>query len=259
MSKLLINENPVMIIPSLAVKIGLNEAVILQQIHYWVHGSRHVIGGRKWIFNTYKEWQEQLPFWSESTIKRTIHSLEKQGLLLSGNWNRSKMDKTKWYTIDYQQLEELTEGEQITPSEEPHRADHETTAAETDPNNKQVDLYELLDDSVDESMPKQATPATVPEKIPVAEVIQYLNEKTNAAYKPSSPKTKELIRARAREGFTLEDFKAVIDLKAAEWLEDPVMCKYLRPETLFGSKFEAYRNQKSWKKELNEEDFDLDE
>ncbi|WP_249366800.1 hypothetical protein [Neobacillus rhizophilus] len=46
MSKLLINENPVMIIPSLAVKIGLNEAVILQQIHYWVHGSRHVIEGR---------------------------------------------------------------------------------------------------------------------------------------------------------------------------------------------------------------------
>ncbi|WP_307852138.1 conserved phage C-terminal domain-containing protein [Neobacillus rhizophilus] len=67
------------------------------------------------------------------------------------------------------------------------------------------------------------------------------------------------MRARAREGFTLEDFKAVIYLKSAEWLEDPVMCKYLRPETLFGSKFEAYRNQKSWKKELTEEDFDLDE
>ncbi|MCH6265342.1 conserved phage C-terminal domain-containing protein [Neobacillus citreus] len=259
MSKLLINENPVMIIPSLAVKIGLNEAVILQQIHYWVHGSRHVIEGRKWIFNTYKDWQEQLPFWSESTIKRAIHSLEKQGLLLSGNWNRSKMDKTKWYTIDYQRLEELTESEPMNPSEEPQSADHETAATETDPNHTQVDLYELLDDNGDEYMPQPATPSPAVEKIPVAEVIHYLNEKTNAAYMPSSPKTKELIRARAREGFTLEDFKAVIDLKTAEWLEDPVMCKYLRPETLFGSKFEAYRNQKLWKKELTEEDFDLDE
>lgn len=259
MSKLLINENPVMIIPSLAVKIGLNEAVILQQIHYWVQTSRHVIEGRKWIFNTYKDWQEQLPFWSESTIKRTIHSLEKQGFLLSGNWNRSKMDKTKWYTINYQQLEELTEGEPTNPSEETQPNDHETTVTETDPNHTQVDLYELLDENVEKSVPQQATPTPAVEKIPVTEVIHYLNEKTNAAYKPSSPKTKELIRARSREGFTLEDFKAVIDLKAAEWLEDPVMCKYLRPETLFGSKFEAYRNQKPWKKKLNEEDFDLDE
>jgi uncharacterized phage protein (TIGR02220 family) len=253
-SKLLINENPVMIIPSLAVKIGLNEAVILQQIHYWVHGSRHVIEGRKWIFNTYKDWQEQLPFWSESTIKRSIHSLEKQGLLLSGNWNRSKMDKTKWYTIDYQQLDELTEGEAMNPSEDPQTTEDETTATEQD--HMQVDLYEYLED---EYTPQQTTPTPAPETIPAAEVIHYLNEKTNSAYKPSSPKTKELIRARSREGFTLEDFKTVIDVKAAEWLEDPVMCKYLRPETLFGSKFEAYRNQKSWKKELTEEDFDLDE
>jgi uncharacterized phage protein (TIGR02220 family) len=55
-------------------------------------------------------------------------------------------------------------------------------------------------------MPQQATPPPAAEKISVAEVIHYLNEKTNSAYKPSSPKTKELISARAREGFTLEDF-----------------------------------------------------
>ncbi|MCM3768453.1 conserved phage C-terminal domain-containing protein [Neobacillus niacini] len=199
MSKLLINENPVMIIPSLAVKLGLNEAVILQQIHYWVHASRHVIEGRKWIFNTYKNWQEQLPFWSESTIKRTIHSLEKQGLLLSGNWNRSKMDKTKWYAIDYQQLECLTEGEPAaTPVDlKPEPAvDIDTTAPGADPSHTLVDLYELLDNNEDESMPP--TPAA--EIVPVAEVIRYLNEKTNSAYKPTSPKTKELIRAREREG-----------------------------------------------------------
>lgn len=61
MSKLLINEHPVMIIPSLALKLGLNEAVILQQIHYWLILSRHMMDGRKWVYNTYKEWQVQLP------------------------------------------------------------------------------------------------------------------------------------------------------------------------------------------------------
>lgn len=107
MSKLLIQESPMMIIPSLAVKIGLNESVVLQQIHYWLSTSSHMVKGRKWIYNTYQQWQKQFPFWSESTIKRTIHSLEKKGFLISENWNTSKMDKTKWYTIDYEKLNSL--------------------------------------------------------------------------------------------------------------------------------------------------------
>ncbi|MEH7159381.1 hypothetical protein [Neobacillus drentensis] len=63
MSKLLFQENPVMIIPSLAVKIGLNEAVILQQTHFWLTLSKHVIKGNRWVYNTYSDWQKQLPFW----------------------------------------------------------------------------------------------------------------------------------------------------------------------------------------------------
>jgi hypothetical protein len=90
MSRLLINERPVMIIPSLATKIGLNEAVVLQQIHYWLGISKHKKEGRTWVYNTYEDWQKQLPFWSISTIKRTIRSLEMLGLLLSENWNRRK-------------------------------------------------------------------------------------------------------------------------------------------------------------------------
>ena len=112
MSKLLVNECPVMVVPSLAVKLGLNEAVVLQQIHYWVEASLHVVEGRKWVYKTYREWQRQLPFWSESTIKRAIRSLESQGYLLSANWNRLKLDKTKWYTIDYERLMEL-ENEEV--------------------------------------------------------------------------------------------------------------------------------------------------
>src|SRR6476469_758071 len=107
MSKLLIQDKPIMILPSLAQKIGLNEAVILQQIHYWLVSSQHEKEGRKWVYNTYKEWQLQMPFWSESTIKRTIKSLEDQGYLLSANFNRFKMDKTKWYTINYEKLDRL--------------------------------------------------------------------------------------------------------------------------------------------------------
>ena len=79
-------------------------------------------------------------------------------------------------------------------------------------------------------------------------------------YKPSSRKTRKLIKARWNEGFRYDDFKKVIDIKTEEWLNDPRMSMFLRPETLFGTKFESYMNQKSAKKTktYNEEDFDLD-
>lgn len=84
----------------------------------------------------------------------------------------------------------------------------------------------------------------IEKKIPFVEIVSYLNVKSSSAYKQSSKKTKDLIKARWNEGFRLDDFKKVIDNKVAEWLNDPNMNKYLRPETLFGTKFESYLNQK---------------
>lgn len=76
----------------------------------------------------------------------------------------------------------------------------------------------------------------------IAEIITCLNETAGTHYKPSTPKTRSLITARIREGFGLDDFKAVIAKKCAEW-RGTDMEKYLRPETLFGTKFEGYLNQ----------------
>jgi hypothetical protein len=58
MNKLLMNEDPLVIVPSLSVRIGLNEAIVLQQIHYWLCTSNHEIEGRKWVPNTYENWQK---------------------------------------------------------------------------------------------------------------------------------------------------------------------------------------------------------
>ena len=77
-----------------------------------------------------------------------------------------------------------------------------------------------------------------------APVVDYLNAKAGTAYKSTSRKTQELIRARQNEGFELDDFKAVIDHMCAEWLHDKKMRQYLRPETLFGTKFEGYLNNR---------------
>lgn len=80
--------------------------------------------------------------------------------------------------------------------------------------------------------------------IPFSEIVSYLNEKAKTNYRSSSQKTKTLIHARWKEGFKLDEFKTVIDKKVSEWINDNEMCKYLRPETLFGTKFESYLNQK---------------
>jgi uncharacterized phage protein (TIGR02220 family) len=82
------------------------------------------------------------------------------------------------------------------------------------------------------------------------EIISYLNEKAGTKYRASGSKTQRLIKARFNDGFNDEDFKKVIDIKVAEW-SGTDMAKYLRPETLFGTKFESYLNQEVKKSKTN--------
>ena len=81
--------------------------------------------------------------------------------------------------------------------------------------------------------------------LPYEEIVQYLNQKTNKNFKHTSKVTQRHIRARLAEGFTVSDFKQVIDNKCNDWLRDQKMKEYLRPETLFGTKFESYLNSKT--------------
>jgi len=162
------------------------------------------------------------------------------------------MDKTKWYSINYEKLEQLEDDAEIFM--EP------STGQDELPFDSECDRGESsMTQAIPEITTKTSTKTTAKKEIPFSDIISYLNEKTNAAYRPGTKKTKELITARCNEGFRLEDFKRVIDLKSVEWLHDPIWNKYLRPETLFGTKFESYLNQKIGKKTWREEDLDLDD
>jgi len=104
MKNLLLDEYPLIILPSLATKIGLSEAIVLQQIHYWLTKSANVVDDEPWVYNSISDWQKQFPFFSESTIKRILKKLEQQELIKSACFNKLKMDRTKWYTINYASL-----------------------------------------------------------------------------------------------------------------------------------------------------------
>lgn len=108
MRSLLIDEHPLLVLPSLAAKIGLNEAIMLQQIHFWISKQKHFHDGKYWVYNTYDGWVEQFPFWSKSTIIRILKRLEEGGFVETANYNRMKIDKTKWYTINYNKVKTLS-------------------------------------------------------------------------------------------------------------------------------------------------------
>jgi len=84
----------------------------------------------------------------------------------------------------------------------------------------------------------------VSKKIPFVEIVQYLNFKTDKNFSPKTKETQNHIKARWHEGYREQDFFHVIDVKCAKWLTDPKMIDFLRPKTLFGTKFESYLNEK---------------
>lgn len=107
---LLFAEQPIVINTPLAKAIGLNEAIVLQQVHYWIDGNKkrkiNFKNGRYWTYNTYEKWQQDnFPFWSTRTVERVFKKLEDSRLVISGSFNQSKTDRTKWYTVNYEQLE----------------------------------------------------------------------------------------------------------------------------------------------------------
>lgn len=130
-SPLLINEHPLQVLPTLAVALGLNEAMILQQIHFWLcnkdkRNKPYVNENETWVYNTYEEWHEQFPFWSVPTIKRAILKLEGLGLLVTRQFDLKAGDAKKYYTVNYEKLNEklsapsdqidLTPSDQLNPT-----------------------------------------------------------------------------------------------------------------------------------------------
>ncbi len=104
-SVLLINEPPLQALPSLACLVGINGAIILQQMHYWLQVSEHRIEGYTWIYNSYNAWAKQFKWLKPHAIQWHIRALEKSGYLISRQFKYKTRNNTKWYRIDYEKLD----------------------------------------------------------------------------------------------------------------------------------------------------------
>lgn len=106
---------------------SLDEAIVLNQLNYWIErnkdANRNFRDGHYWVYNSYEAWRKQdFPVWSATKIKRIFTSLEGKGIVLSANYNKLAIDKTKWYTIDYDKLkkfiEEYSKGQNETSTDQ---------------------------------------------------------------------------------------------------------------------------------------------
>lgn len=252
MASLLLKERPLVVLPGLAEALGsLDEAVILQQLHYWLQRSSNKRDGRTWVYNSMSDWLKQFPWVkSRTTLTRHFDKLKKLGLVLTANYNRAGFDKTIWYSIDYDKLKEFTaefeakkSNEDVSGQSIVQNLDNGCTeSGQLNVQNLDNGVYKnCTTNTIDytETNPETTTEnnmsdARSDESIPFKEIIEYLNEKTDNSYKPSAEGHKKFIRARWHEGNTIDDFKEVIDYKANEWMGTKWEI-YLRPKTLFAT------------------------
>ncbi|EFB3681128.1 replication protein RepO [Escherichia coli] len=228
MSRLLINENPLQVLPTLACTIGLNEAIVLQQIHYWLNSSQNFFENRHWVYNSVTDWQEQFPFWSESTIKRVLANLEKLNVVFTGNFNSDAWDKTKWYSINYAPLCKIEETTfpvanrlgQVDPIEEVNVTQ---ASGQVDPCAK-VKMTQSLTENTTESTTEIKDPP-YPQKGEGEEIIladaqkalNYYNEKVGTRCRDVKPFVMLLTATTTRAGYSVAEIQLVIRWVIATW------------------------------------------
>ena len=162
---------------------------------------------------------------SIATIDRTLISLVNKGLISK----TSHITKYGNRAVEYAATCLTSVGE--------HSDTDTRTADADDPRTPSDEPQPLLNEPQAPAQPKKHDPTE--------EVVNHLNKCAGTQYKSTTANTRKLVKARLKEGFTVEDMKLVIDKKCAEWLNNPEMAKFLRPDTLFGNKFEGYLNARS--------------
>lgn len=219
---------------AVAQEVGVNAAVLFNGIVLWCRHNEangtNVHEGKAWTYNSVEAFTSLYPEFSTKEVRNALNKLRERGFVEVGNFNKSAYDRTTWYCIGT------------------HGRDFSSCL------NEQIHLPEKANENVPEGEPipsnNQVTTSTTPpiaphDEVPVKEIIDHLNDRCHTSFRATSEATRRLVRARWAEGFRLDDFKRVIDNKAGEWERDPKMRAYLRPQTLFGTKFEAYLNQTS--------------
>jgi uncharacterized phage protein (TIGR02220 family) len=233
-------DNYIVVNMALARTIGLNETILYTNLlvkyrYYKKHKQCTQIGGVDYFFSTIEDLEHSTTL-TRKQQDMAIATLEELGLirkkLMGMPAKRFFRIVSNAYALNA--IIQIVSSGQASLSEKYNLDCPKGTTKNNLYKNNQIKNKEL-----DKSNSCRAVPPDF-----IKEVVEYLNQKTGKHYHPTTTKTKRCISARWREGFhNIEDYKKVIDTKYAQWSNDLKMCVYIRPETLFGTKFEGYLNE----------------
>lgn len=222
-------QNNIIPIPTIYIRITEDypSAALLNQMIYWSDRTSRKDG---YFYKSYNEWYEELHL-TEYQVRRATKKLKSFGFVNTA-LKKANGAPTLHYKVDTKEVSEWILKKLQNGNLRNSRMDSEET---------QESLTEITTKTTTEITNNNIlSPSST--AYPYKDVIDYLNQQTGKNYKSTTKKNQTVIRARTDEGFSLDDFKRVIDNKVAEW-KGTNMEKYLRPETLFGTKFEGYLNQ----------------
>lgn len=202
---------------------GVNCAVILQNLWHWIRKNEangtNYYDGHYWTYNSTKAFKSLFPYLSQKQIETALKKLRDEGIVITGNYNAVKYDRTLWYAITEKGKSILLTGEmEITTK-------GNGIASEVEP------------------IPDINTDLKTTDNIKY--IVEYLNEKAGTKYRYTTSATQKLLKGllTGKNPYSVEDCISVIDKMCANWLGTEWE-KYLRPSTLFGPKFENYLNTK---------------
>lgn len=238
-------QNNIIPIPVIYLKITEDypTAALLNQLIYWSDRTNRKDG---YFYKSYKEWEEEIHL-SKYQVMRSIKKLKNMGIVETA-LKKANGAPTVHYKVDSKVTSQwivkfLNNGK--------------STNLTMDSEETQQTLTEITTEITTETTNNNTLSGNP--TVPYQQIVDYLNEKTGKQYKHTTKKTQSLIKARTKEGFSLDDFKQVIDNMSSQWMNDNKMNQYLRPETLFGTKFEGYLNQQQsnavdedWKKQYED-------
>ena len=211
----------------IAKDVGVLAATMFNNIGFWVDNNRangrNLHDGKYWTYNSVRAFTEQFPYATESQISGALRKLRDGGYLETGQYCEDQRDRSLWYTLSDKGLG-IFYGYAFDKQEDSIPLNNEIQTTKS-----QDTIY--TDINANENADKD----------PFKEIISYLNEKTRKRYRLGK-NTRKLINARLSEGYSVDDFKHVVDVKCAEWTGTDFE-KYLQPSTLFApSHFDEYLN-----------------
>lgn len=237
-------------------KPNMNAIIILAEIVYWYRPSVEKNETTGEFLGYKKRFKADLLQKNRSGFSKTfgltkdqvytaLKTLEEMGIITNHLRQIDLMDTTlnnvRFIELHAEQLKAITYP--VVQKRDPIVQEREGYRIETTPLSYRNETYtSTTGTGITSPQTTQSNPIVEQASTPHHDIIDYLNTTANKHFKATTKATQRLINARLKEGFTLDDFKRVIDAKVQAWKGDRKMQEFIRPETLFGSKFESYLN-----------------